>query len=462
MLARALSTTVISMLLNACRATGLMSLSLAALAVTVLVSCAPKGLLPSAPNGSKGSPDSGQEETTPAPEPTPVPGTIPTPAPMMTPTPVAMPIPTPQPGPIAVVSIPSNTWINVAPNYEGAPFGGFLAPFSFNQMGVYDPITRRTINYESWGDDVHGLYIYANAIVAYDPPLNKVSVIKISNWKDRSIPLPENLTEPTPVDRHPCGGVGLDPESNSVYIVNGANQAARQVANYPDHPNDTWKLNLQSRVWTKVSDFTTGSVHPPTDVGNYGGLVYNPKVKKFVYLTMGSDGAHTWLLDPVSNIWSQLPVDASAKFTYGPVVETGPAVASSGIAYDSKRDLIVAFGGGYNTNSSGIDMMFTKTLWSYSLSQNKWTRLADAPLAGEAPEFAYDSKNDIFLGVVGQKTFIYHPQTNTWTQSPALLQRGRILQRQNVTYNPAYDLFVFQGGPWEAPVWALYRYGGGN
>jgi hypothetical protein len=339
-------------------------------------------------------------------------------------------------------SIPSNAWVNVTPTYEGGPVaGGILFPFSFNQMGIYDPISRRTIVYDRWYDPVRSVYIYANALIAYDPPSNKVSVIKVSNWRADGTELPENATDPTPIDRHPLGGLGLDPVSNTVYFVNGANQMRHDL--YPDHPNDTWKFNLGGTSWRKVADFAT-DVHPPTDVSNYSGMVYDPVVKKFAYFVVNpSYGTHTWLLDPATDKWAKLPQDPSAQSVF---------ISNSGITYDSKRNRAVAFAGGYGSGSTG------SSLWSYSLSLNQWTRLANAPVDADGPEFAYDSRHDIFLAVAGNKTLVYHPLTNSWSSHPAFLERGRQLNRQNITYNPAYDVFVFQGGPVDAPVWSLFRF----
>ena len=69
--------------------------------------------------------------------------------------------------------------------------------------------------------------------------------------------------------------------------------------------------------------------------------------------------------------------------------------------------------------------------------------------------------HDVFLALVGQSTLIYNPRTNAWTTLMATIDRGTNLSRQNVTYNPAQDVFVFQGGPWDKPVWSLFRYADG-
>jgi hypothetical protein len=185
-------------------------------------------------------------------------------------------------------------------------------------------------------------------------------------------------------------------------------------------------------------------VHPPSDVGTYSGMVYDPPAGKLVYFVSTSAGTATWVFDPVASKWSALPLDASATTVH---------ISIAGIGYDSRRDLVLAYGGG---ETSGSDP--SSQLWSYSLSQNKWTGLPAAPIPAAGPEFAYDSVHDVFLAIVGQSTLIYNPRANAWSYLAASLNRGANLNRQNVTFNAAQNVFVFQGGTWDAPVWSLFRY----
>jgi hypothetical protein len=314
---------------------------------------------------------------------------------------------------------------------------------SWNNIGVYDPASKRTISFERWQDPIRGLTIYANALPAYDPGTNTVTVLKLTNWANSTSPLPANTTDPTPIDRHSFGGIALVPNIGAVYLVNGANQAGRPTY-YPDHPNDTWKFSLASSTWTKVADAATG-LHPPTDVGNYSGMVYDPPTGKLAYFVVQyPNGTRTWLFDPGTNRWSAAPADETAKNVY---------ISGAGIAYDSRRNQVLAYAGG-----DWSDAGDSAKLWAYSVGQNKWTALQNAPIAATAPEFAYDSVHDVFLALVGQRTLIYNPRTNAWSQLAATIDRGAQLNRQNVTYNSAHDVFVYQGGTWDKPVWSLFRY----
>ena len=204
------------------------------------------------------------------------------------------------------IALTPNQWLNVTPAYQGQTNGGQLTPFTYNNMGVYDPQSKRTISFERWYDPIRKMSIYANALVAYEPASNVATVLKVNNWAmpdTATVPLPENTTDPTPIDRHPLGGVALDPAGNAVYLVNGANQTGHLY--YPDHPNDTWKFSLSSGSWTKVSDAAT-AVHPPTDASAYAGMVYDPPTGKLAYFVVTQPMAHEpgcWTRERISGRW---------------------------------------------------------------------------------------------------------------------------------------------------------------
>jgi hypothetical protein len=174
-------------------------------------------------------------------------------------------------------------------------------------------------------------------------------------------------------------------------------------------------------------------------------MAYDPPTGKLVYFFVEYPyGTRTWLWNPGTSQWSQLNPDSSAANVY---------ISAAGITYDSRRNLVMAYGGGSSTASGP-----SSKLWSYSVSQNKWTALPDAPLSATGAESAYDSLHDVFLALVGQTTLIFNPRTNAWSQLAATISRGTNQNRQNVTYNVAQDVFVFQGGTYDTPVWSLFRY----
>lgn len=349
--------------------------------------------------------------------------------------------------PSTPVNITPNTWVGVSPKYTGGPEGGRIWPMGWNSMGVYDPATKRTLAYDRWYDPIRGQSIYANTLMAYDPATNTVEVLKVNNWQVKqrpdggynTEPLASNASDPTPVDRHPFGGVALDSDSNHVYLINGLNQTASFL------PQDTWKFNLATKKWTKVAD--QSGPHPPNDGGRFSSAVYDAGNKRLVQFdVLGAlKGTLTWVMDPAAGTWSSLPQDPSAAKVF---------VSGAGVAYDSKRGRILAFGGGPSY------WITSPQLWEYSLQTNRWTRLSDAPTAASAPEFAYDSTHDIFLALSGSDTLLYEPAADSWHRlpTPTSIPRVKQLNFQNLTYNAGHDVFVFEGGTFDTPLWYLFRY----
>ena len=357
--------------------------------------------------------------------------------------------------PLPGISIPANAWLPVQPTFVGMQNGGQLYPQGWGNKGTYDPLTHRVILSDRWADSVRGYEsIFANSIFAFDPALNVFTILKMNNWYASfssttntytTTPLPANSSDPTPPDHHPLQSLEVVPQQNAVYTVNGVNSISLPD---PTILNKTWRLDLVTNTWSMVSSDTTSANYPPNNPSDTSGLIYEPSNKKLVYLLptlCGCNGTVTYLFDPATNTWSILPQDGSSLAVN---------ISGAGVTYDSKRDLIVAYGGNNYNTATG-----TAHLWAYSVIQNKWTQLADAPVAGTAPAFSYDSTHDIFLALVGNNTYIYNPNTNTWMQYPATLNRTISIQTwQGVTYDPAHDVFVFEGGNYSNPLIALFRY----
>ena len=297
-----------------------------------------------------------------------------------------------------------------------------------------------------------GVSIFGNGIHAYDPTTNVFTVLKLNNWYAlynssggyTTTPLPANSTDPTPVDHHPLATLEVVPELNALFTVNGVNSISLSD---PSLLTKTWRFDLTGHSWTLVSAAGDAN-YPPNNVGSPSGLVYDPTTKKLVYFVVnscGCSGTTTYLFDPFQNAWTVLPQDPSSLGVY---------LGGSGFAYDSKRGLIIAYGGNVN-----ITVAATPYLWAYSVAQNKWTRLSDAPIAAMAPGFAYDSTHDLYVAVVGNDTYFYNPVTTAWTKLPTTLSRpaGTPQNWQALTYNPARDLFLFEGGNWQFPYMAILR-----
>jgi len=361
-------------------------------------------------------------------------------------------------------TLPTNTWVAVTPTYTGAPDGGQLYPQGWGNKGAYDPATKRVLVYDRWKDAVRGQSIYANALMAYDALTNTVTVLKLNNYQtvpclpsdpcssDKPVPLPQYAADPTPVDHHPWTWFELiPPPLNAVYLLNGANGAVANIS--PALLSTTWKFNLGTGAWSVVSTTTTDPNQPPNEYSFEMGLIYDPLSGKLLDVAKapGSNGAaglSVYEFDPGTNKWSILPSDPSSLSVQ---------VAGAGFAYDSRRQLVMVFGGDLDSSDPG-----TPHLWSYSHASNQWHQLADAPVGVMSPGFAYDSNHDIFLALVNNNCFIYDPKTNAWSSMASSLapNANSVGQGHSVTYDPANDVFVFEGGSNDVPVWEVFRYSG--
>ena len=168
--------------------------------------------------------------------------------------------------------------------------------------------------------------------------------------------------------------------------------------------NDTWAYDYAQNNWTNLS--STGSPSPRTRPG----LAYNSHSNRII-LFGGQTGIplysdETFSYDAASNAWTKK----------SPEVHPG-ARRSSMMAYDSKADRMVLFGG--TADHGGFN-----DTWAYSYDTNTWTNLspAKAPSPRYHGGFAYDSGVDRFVlyGGVGDgdapyETWLYDYNSNAWT-----------------------------------------------
>ena len=178
-----------------------------------------------------------------------------------------------------LAKLPANTWVRVKPRYVLPPSKGRHFPMSWNKL-VYDSTGKRLIYVDRWYDKVRRGTIYANAVLAFDAVGDTVTCLKLNNWKKqdagggyKTVPLPENEKDPTPVDRHPYGCVAFVPEENSIYISGGANQTA--PGNHAT-ARDTWKFELTKRKWSRIKS----KIEPPNGLDDC--MAYDAKNKVIV------------------------------------------------------------------------------------------------------------------------------------------------------------------------------------
>ncbi|HYE04288.1 MAG TPA: hypothetical protein VEL07_02095, partial [Planctomycetota bacterium] len=234
----------------------------------------------------------------------------------------------------------------------------------------------------------------------------------------------------------------LAPELDALFVCNGLNLSAAPPGGLIAAPTDTWSLDVARGAWSLVAD--AGDPHPPG--GGAQALVHDPdRNALLLFRDRPHAGTQTWRLDldTPNARWTALPDHPSAREVHA---------AGAGAAYDARRRRVVLFA------TCGERLEPSRALWAYGPDDHAWTRLADAPEAAVGPGFDYAGRHDVFLALVGSATWIYEPATDRWRGHPATLERGREAAWQSVTWAPAPGVFVFQGGTWDDPRWALLRY----
>lgn len=240
----------------------------------------------------------------------------------------------------------------------------------------------------------------------------------------------------------------------------------------------------------------------PWAMHSYDSVVYDPKLDALVVTTVS---AHTpkevpdarreplWIYDLSTRAWR--------IFNSG---KPAPTVFAGASAYDSKRDVIVVYGG----NGSGVNGVFelgpdrekwhqvapprheihfnmdyddrrgvmavfgnwgdSSKVWIYRPGEapgkmGRWEEHApegDKCPGGQAFPVAYDKRAGVFLLVPRGVTCVYDPDTNRYTilpeaKNPPLAEP--YVMNYNMVYDERHGVFLVVTGEWQSPavVWAL-------
>lgn len=346
----------------------------------------------------------------------------------------------------AVLSIPSNTWVlRPAPVQVGLPgFSGSFDPRGWSHLS-YDSLNQRMILWDGYVDASRPYSIYGNAIWLYDVAANRLNLESVTNWVRQggsTVPLPENSTTPTPYDRHSYSTMAFSPSMNRFFLWAGANVSV------PENPyGDLWIYDFPTRRWHVALPAT----RPQTFFEQ--AMVWDPSIGKITLfagpLETWKDGDRAWHFDPVTETWQ----DKSTS----PQPSAGRMAQA--MAYDKVRRGTWMFGG--NTWPTGGDQV-----WFYDAAANRWELVnitGPKPSPRRFPGWAYDSRRDLLVlwgGVDGNDnglndTWIFRPATRTWQQiTPASPPAGGAYMSSSLEYDHVNDAFVLHLGN----DFYLYRY----
>lgn len=349
----------------------------------------------------------------------------------------------------AALSIPANTWVKQARPSQTllSGFPGSFQARGWNHM-LYDPVGKRMILYDGYLDAARPYSIYANALWTYDVVANRLSLENVSNWvrlNGVTTPLPENTTNPTPYDRHSYACIAFVPELNRLYIWGGANSSIST-----GYVGDTWVYDFGAKRWHDA----TGTTHPFNVFEQT--MTYDPNVHRLVVFGGGTSaydaGDRAWLFDVNTELWESAPT-----------ASTPGQRMSHSMVFDPMRRVSYVFGGGAYPNAGN-------EMWAFDAASRVWQRVTPQntpPSARRFASMAYDSRHDIVMvwgGILNSTTlyndtWIFRPGTRQWQQlAPAASPPNAGMSSEDLAYDPGNDVFILhQNGDF----W-LFRYESGS
>jgi len=185
-------------------------------------------------------------------------------------------------------------------------------------------------------------------------------------------------------------------------------RASDRAASAYDAEHARWIVSgggVESTTWEWDGGSWRQSAAPPGGTTQLAGsrLVYDDK-RAQVYLLGNRDrGTAPWLYEPAQNRWTAQP-------------SSGPSPLPrewAGVAYDSRRDRVMVFGGFVLAGGSGN---VVADLAEWDPASGAWQ---SCPATGVAPSartyaaFAYDSKRDVLVMFGGQSAD-YSAVTDVW------------------------------------------------
>ena len=204
--------------------------------------------------------------------------------------------------------------------------------------------------------------------------------------------------------------------------------------------DQTWAYDLTINKWIDMDP----SNQPSARFGH--SMVYNSRHDKVILFggagpSVGYGDDETWVYDLETNTWTNM--------TYSPKPSKR---FSHSTAYDSKNDKVILFGGSLGEFGPSDD-----ETWAYDLDTNMWTNMTSSTRPSERQTFsmAYDSKNDkviLFGGLDAggndDETWAYELTTNAWTNKAPSTQPSE-RRTFSMAYDSKNDKVILFGG-WDA------------
>ena len=204
--------------------------------------------------------------------------------------------------------------------------------------------------------------------------------------------------------------------------------------------SDVWAYDIAANQWTQLAPEGAG---PSARYGH--SAVYDKKRDRLVIshgFTTAGRFDDTWAFSLTVNQWTNVTPSGTRPLQR----------CLHHAAYDEANDQFLLFGG----CSSGFGKCPQDDLWSFDLNRQTWTQLPGGPPARERYAMAFDSKRErlIIFGGSGANllndTWSYDVQAKAWTSLEATGDVPSPRSRVEGVYNDALDAVFWFGGSTDA------------
>lgn len=182
------------------------------------------------------------------------------------------------------------------------------------------------------------------------------------------------------------------------FVLFGGGQSALSTSGL----NDTWSYDPATHAWTNVSPIESPARRSSVP------MVYNSRAERAILFGgLAADSPFerndTWVYDYAGGTWTERsPPDAP------------PLLASPSMAYDSRVDRVILWGGQHLDRPGD-----SNATWEYDYTNDTWTNLTagPAPPAGSSAPMVYDPGADriVLLPAGDSHAYLFDYATKAWT-----------------------------------------------
>jgi YetA-like protein/Galactose oxidase, central domain len=274
------------------------------------------------------------------------------------------------------------TWIK---STFGSPWPYFRG---YNRL-VYDPVLNRTL----YPASENGTTIYSDSYWAYDSTAHSWTQKTTTATAGQCVsPLGSNPAS-HPANRHPYHELTYDTTRGQMYLFSGVCQGFAF--------DDTWAYKSSSNSWSQLSPASSPA-------SRYEGAMAYDAAHDVVVLYGGlspNPSTDTWQYAPGSNTWTQM----------SPGSNPGPTAGHT-MVYDSVNQKVVLFGGYQTWGGPALN-----GTWIYDAGTQTWSNPnpGNSPPGLYYPPMAFDSKRGLVVLYGGPSMMWgYNVATNQWSQLP--------------------------------------------